>query len=73
MEDAFTDTDIPKDFSVLGWADTIPLCDDLWLRMQAQNIAVVDISIIRVLELQALRVHAQEERTPIELLMPSPR
>jgi hypothetical protein len=69
-EDAFTDTDVPKGFSVFGWAETIPLLDDLWLRMQAQNIAVVDISIIREMELQALRVHAQEERTPTELLMP---
>jgi hypothetical protein len=68
-EDQFSDTDVPKDFNVLSWASTIPLCDDLWLQMQAQNIAVVDIAIIREMELQALRVHAQEERTLLELLM----
>ena len=52
--DKFTDTDVPKDFSVIAWASNIPLCDDLWFRMQARNIATVDIAIIRPMELEAL-------------------
>jgi len=70
IEDRFTDTDVPRDFSVISWAGTIPLCDDVWLRMQAQNLAAVDISIIREMELEALRVHGREERTPLEVLVP---
>jgi hypothetical protein len=37
-------------FSVYQWVSTIPLCDDVYLSMQAQNIALVDISIIRHME-----------------------
>lgn len=53
--------DVPPNFSVIAWAGTIPLCDDLWLRMQAQHIAAVDIGIIRPLELQTARRIFNEE------------
>jgi hypothetical protein len=33
----------------------IPLCDDVWLGMQAQHIAAVEIGIIRPLELHSGR------------------
>lgn len=61
-EDKFTDTGVPKDFNIIAWAGDIPLSDDLWLRMQAQNIAMVDLAIIRPMELQVLRAHGREER-----------
>jgi hypothetical protein len=44
----------PEEFPVFSWAGTIPLCDDLWLRMQAQNVAIVDMTIIRDIEAEAL-------------------
>jgi hypothetical protein len=68
-EDNFTETDVPKDFSVIAWAGHIPLCDDVWLRMQAQNIATVDIAVIRPMELETLRAYGREERIGL-LLMP---
>lgn len=30
-------------FSLYQWVSTIPLCDDLFLSMQAQNVALVDL------------------------------
>jgi hypothetical protein len=43
-----------EEFSVYAWYSTIPMTDDLYLGMQAQNIAVVDMMVIRQLENQAL-------------------
>lgn len=68
-EEKFTDTGVPNDFNVIAWAGNLPLSDDLWLRMQAQNIAVVDIAIIRPMELEMLRAYGREERIG-ELSMP---
>jgi len=59
--DDFTDTDVPKDFSVISWVMGIPLCDDVWLGMQAQHIAAVEIGIIRPLELHTARKVFNEE------------
>src|SRR5215469_15178511 len=60
-EDDFTETDVPKDFSVISWYMKIPLCDDLWLGMQAQHIAAVEIAIIRPMELHTARRIFNEE------------
>jgi hypothetical protein len=68
-EGDFTDTGVPKKFNVIAWASGITLCDDLWMRMQAQNIAVVDIAIVRPMELEALCAYSREERIG-ELSMP---
>jgi hypothetical protein len=43
-----------EDFSVYFWRATIPMTDDIYLGMQAQNIAVVDMTILRHFETQAL-------------------
>ena len=51
-----------KDFSVISWFMSIPLCDDIWLGMQAQHIAAVEIAIIRPLELHTARKIFNEER-----------
>jgi hypothetical protein len=46
-DDEFSETDVPKNFSVISWFMTIPLCDDVWLGMQAQHIAAGRISAMR--------------------------
>ena len=53
---------MPKDFELLAWSHTIPLCEDLWLGMQARNIAMVDQLIIRDLEAQALEQFLEKEK-----------
>jgi hypothetical protein len=60
-DDDFSDTDVPKDFNVISWVMTIPLSDDMWLGMQAQHIAAVEIGIIRPLELHTARKISNEE------------
>src|ERR1700730_3002045 len=59
--DELSDTDVPKDFSVIAWYRTIPLCDDVWLGMQAQHIAAVELAIIRPLELHTAQRIFNEE------------
>lgn len=56
-----SEVDVPANFNILSWVMTIPLCDDLWLSMQAQHIAAVEVAIIRPLELQAARTIFAEE------------
>src|SRR5689334_19321005 len=51
-DDELSDADVPANFSIINWFMSIPLCDDVWLGMQAQHIAAVEIAIIRPLELQ---------------------
>lgn len=60
-DEPFTETDVPRNFSVIAWYRSIPLCDDVWLGMQAQHIAAVDIAIIRPLELHTARALFNEE------------
>lgn len=60
-DEDFSDTDVPKDFSIISWFMSIPLCDDVWLGMQAQHIAAVEIGIIRPLELHTARKIFNEE------------
>src|SRR5712672_2735091 len=60
-DDDSPDTDVPKDFSIISWFLSIPLCDDMWLGMQAQHIAAVEIGIIRPLELHTARKIFNEE------------
>jgi hypothetical protein len=63
-DDELSETDVPKDFSVISWFRSIPLCDDVWLGMQAQHIAAVEIGIIRPLELHTARRLFNEEGCP---------
>jgi hypothetical protein len=58
------------EFNMFTWSDRIPLIrDDLWLGMQARNLVVVDMQVIRHVELQALMEYFRDDRTPIETLM----
>lgn len=59
-----------NEFNLLAWSGSIPLCDDLWLGMQVRNIAIVDLSIIRDIEAQALAAYMERERTPTDILLP---
>jgi hypothetical protein len=60
-DDDFSETDVPRGFSVISWYRNIPLCDDVWLGTQAQHIAAVEIGIVRPLELHTARKLFQEE------------
>jgi hypothetical protein len=60
-DDELSETDVPNNFSVISWFMSIPLCDDVWLGMQAQHIAAVEIGIIRPLELHTARKIFNEE------------
>jgi hypothetical protein len=56
-------------FSLYQWVSTVPLCDDLFLSMQAQNIALVDLMVIRGMEAQLLQAYYENDRVPIDLAM----
>jgi hypothetical protein len=56
-------------FNLFTWRASIPLCDDLWLGMQAQNIAIVD-HIIRHFEQQALQHYYANDSFSMEHLAP---
>jgi len=60
-DDQLSDTDVPANFSIITWFMGIPLCDDVWLGMQAQHIAAVEIGIIRPLELHTAQKIFNEE------------
>src|ERR1700692_1019495 len=60
-DDEPSDTDVPANFSIITWFMGIPLCDDVWLGMQAQHIAAVEIGIIRPLELHTAQKIFNEE------------
>jgi hypothetical protein len=64
-----TDYDVGPPFNLFTWRASIPLCDDLWLGMQAQNIAIVD-SVIRHFEQQALQHYYANDRFSMEHLAP---
>jgi hypothetical protein len=58
-------------FNIFSWSRDIPFCDDdLWLGMQARNIAMVDMAIIRGIEAEALAAYMERERTPSDILLP---
>lgn len=59
-----------NEFSLFSWSSTIPFCDDVWLGMQARNIALVDMTFLRPMEAHALSEYIEHERTPIDVLMP---
>lgn len=63
--------DVPRldEFNLMGWSHTIPLCNDVWLGMQARNIAIVDMQLIRQVETQALAEFLETEHTPVPTLM----
>jgi hypothetical protein len=57
-------------FSLYQWVSTIPLCDDLFLSMQAQNVALVDLMVIRGMEAQLLQAYYDnDDRMPIDVGM----
>jgi hypothetical protein len=60
--------DAPAPFNLMAWSGSIPLCEDLWLGMQVRNIAMVDVSIVRQVEQQALDEYMATEKTPIMVL-----
>ncbi len=56
-------------FNIFSWSSTVPLCDNLWLGMQARNIAIVDFTLIRGIEASALEAYIERERTPTDILI----
>jgi hypothetical protein len=61
--------DVSSKFNMFLWSDTMPLCDDLWLGMQARNIAIVDQTVIRDIEREALAAFAERDKTPSDILL----
>ncbi|MHA6264453.1 hypothetical protein ACXYMO_14710 [Arenibacterium sp. CAU 1754] len=59
-----------NEFNLMGWSSSIPLCDDLWLGMQARNIAFVDFTVLRGIESEAAQAYIERERTPTDVLLP---
>jgi hypothetical protein len=45
---------LPQDFTLYRWVGSIPMTDDVYLGMQAQNIAIIDMTMLRPLEEMAL-------------------
>ena len=57
-------------FSMYPWIESIPLCDDLFLSMQAQNIALVDLMVLRDMEAELLQEYWKNDgRTPMPFAM----
>ncbi len=56
-------------WNMFAWRFSIPLCDDLWLGMQAQNIAIVD-RIVRHFESAALEEFYKNDRFSMDDLYP---
>lgn len=59
-----------NEFDLMGWSSSVPLCDDLWLGMQARNIAIVDFTVLRGIESEAAQAYIERERTPSDILLP---
>jgi len=57
-----------KKFSLYSWVLNIPLCDDVFLSMQAQNIAVVDMMVIRDLEAAVIERFYADDQMPMDLV-----
>jgi hypothetical protein len=51
-------------FNMYTWSSTIPLADELWLGMQARNLALVDMGWLRPMEAQSLALYFEHMRTP---------
>lgn len=47
-----------------AWSGTIPFADDLWLGMQARNLAMVDMGLLREMERNSLSLYFEHMRTP---------
>ncbi|WP_050400014.1 hypothetical protein [Bradyrhizobium embrapense] len=58
-----------KEFDLLKWSSGIPLCDDVWLGMQARNIAIVDLDVVRVIESNVLEEYFKEDQTPTGMML----
>jgi hypothetical protein len=57
-------------FSMYAWVASIPLCDDLFLSMQAQNIALVDLMVLRDMETQLIQEYWRSDgRMPNQFAM----
>jgi hypothetical protein len=51
-------------FNMYAWSATIPFSEDLWLGMQARNLALVDMGWLRGMESESLSLYFQMMRTP---------
>lgn len=51
-------------FNMYAWSASIPFSDDLWLGMQARNLALVDMGLLRGMEANSLSLYFQHMRTP---------
>src|SRR5574337_1181491 len=58
----------PKKLALAEVLQSLPLFDDLYLRMQATNLQIVD-GFLEEQELALLKEYLQLERTPIPFLM----
>lgn len=45
---------LQEEFTLYSWVSSIPMTDDVYLSMQAQNIAIIDMTMLRPLEGMAL-------------------
>ena len=50
-------------------SESFPLTDDIWLGMQLRNIPIVDFTIIREIEGDALSEYMKRDRTPVDILL----
>ena len=58
-----------EDFSVYSWLQTVPMTDDVYLGMQARNIAIIDMAVLRCLEAEALdEFFGDNDRISLETL-----
>jgi hypothetical protein len=58
-----------EDFHLMQWSMGIPLCEDVWLGMQLRNIAIVDLGVLRDIELQAMQSYFADDRVDGNILM----
>lgn len=58
------------EINLMAWSSQIPLCDDLWLEMQARNLGVVEFSILRQMEDTCIGDFYENDRVSMEYAMP---
>lgn len=58
-----------EDFNLMTWSMGVPLCEDVWLGMQLRNIAIVDLGLLRDIELAAMQSYFADDRIDRNSLM----
>ena len=58
-----------EDFNLMTWSMGVPLCEDVWLGMQLRNIAIVDLGLLRDIELAAMQSYFADDRIDRNTLM----